>query len=611
MDLTDAGTEGPAGPGGSSPLDGTTSVLAVACGPRAAPSLVDRWATELPIVQPGPSGPNGPSRRADGIARHLDLVVAWDPACHWVDHCDDGDVLAVVDGNVHDPLPGAGGAAALVARRYRDLGARFARGLLGDVVAVVLDRRQGRLLVARDPLGARPWYRSSRGGDHAGATDVATLARLGWVDTEIDTRTAIEHLAARSSSLGRTFHEGIRTLLPGHTWVVEQGRARTVEHHRWALEPDLDIGWDDAVERCRELLDLTVLARLGRGEPVAFELSGGLDSSAVVGTAARRGIDDLVAARLVFEGAGGDERSYSNAVATHWSVPLVSEAPWWPGPDERLELARRIARPLPDPHFVMFAGLHRRLRADGRLLSLTGLGGDDAFVTSSLATRLVGAIRLRRPADVRAMVGGNLWPPRRAWTVVARPTLHHLAPWRGDRLPEWVSGTAATAADLPALFRQRAPVVTGIDAIDERIANLTSGYDAAVLERQAIVSDLAGRRGTHPFLDPRFIEATYGLDPSWPARQGHTRALQVAAYRDRLPPLVADRRSKAEFSEVFWPQLLADDVLHRVRTGPLAERGWLDRGGFDRLVVRARGAMPNAAIPLARCVSLDEWLRAG
>jgi Asparagine synthase len=138
---------------------------------------------------------------------------------------------------------------------------------------------------------------------------------------------------------------------------------------------------------------------------------------------------------------------------------------------------------------------------------------------------------------------------------------------------------------------------------------MTSGYDAAILEERAVVGDLAGRRDSHPFLDPRLIAATYGLDPWWPSRGDHTRAFQVAAYADRLPPAVAERRSKADFSEVFWPQLLREELLARVRTGPLAEAGWLDPAGFESLVVNAQREMANAAIPLSRCVSLDRWLR--
>ncbi|MDQ3642769.1 MAG: asparagine synthase-related protein, partial [Actinomycetota bacterium] len=90
---------------------------------------------------------------------------------------------------------------------------------------------------------------------------------------------------------------------------------------------------------------------------------------------------------------------------------------------------------------------------------------------------------------------------------------------------------------------------------------------------------------------------------------GHYRALQVEAFRDRLPATVANRRSKAEFSEVFWPQMLDDTTLSGVRSGPLTELGWLDPEGFDALTADAKQGMANSAIPLSRCVSLHHWMR--
>src|SRR5690606_31125514 len=126
------------------------------------------------------------------------------------------------------------------------------------------------------------------------------------------------------------------------------------------------------------------------------ELSGGLDSSAVVGTVARSGRGDLLAGRLVFAGPRADERAWSDAVARHWAIPLVSAPPWSPSDDECRELTRRLRRPLPDPHFLMFCGLHEAFLAHGRPEGLTGLGGDDAFVAAGIGSRAVSAVQLRR-----------------------------------------------------------------------------------------------------------------------------------------------------------------------------------------------------------------------
>jgi asparagine synthase (glutamine-hydrolysing) len=543
------------------------------------------------------------------FARHGDLAVVWTTGSSWIDTHDDGTVLVVLDGRLHEVSAGVGHQAELLLERYRATGSEVAKGLLGDFVFIVLDRETRTLLVARDPIGVRPWYQATSGSRLAGASDLATLASLPWVDTAVNEPIAIEHLAARAESRGETIYRGIRTLRPGETWHVVGHQAETFLHHRWNLHPELGISWEDAAERCRLLLDEAVRCRLDVGGPATSELSGGLDSSSVVGTVVKLGRSDLVVGRLVFDGPRADERFYSDAVIDHWGIRAVSSPAWIPSKEEGWELTRRLRRPLPDPNFTMFVGLHRMLLGQGRPDGLTGLGGDDAFIASGIASRVVSTVRLRQGHILKELLRANALRPRAAWPEILRPTLHYLAPWKGDRLPPWLSDQAAARADLPRLFRRRAERVTGVAAIDERIANLTSGYDAWILEVRAVVSDEVGRRESHPFLDPRFIEATYGLDPWWPTRGGHTRALQVEAYGDRLPPAVGRRRSKADFSEVFWPQMLDDETLEQVQTGPLADLGWLDRPGFDALVAYAKEGKANAAIPLFRCVSLDRWLR--
>lgn len=540
---------------------------------------------------------------------HGELAIAWSGDCRWIDSHDDGNLLVVIDGVLHHPPVARSRQAGVLAERYQEKGIDFATGLLGDFAIVVLDRKTATLSVSRDPLGVRPWFLATSGNLHAGASDLATLASLPWVNTDVDEPVVIEYLAARSQSRGSTFYRGIRTLHPGETWHMRDQDAHTFRHHRWNLQPDAGISFDDAAERCRVLLDEAVQCRLRVGEPATSELSGGLDSSAVVGTIARLGRPDLAVGRLLFDTPRADERLYSDAVVAHWAIPAFSSPPWIPTPQDGWELTGRLKRPVPDPHFTMFTGLHRLLLQNGRPDGLTGLGGDDAFVSADIASRVLSAVHLRQGRILREVFAGYLRRPRKAWKEVVKPTLHRLAAWKGDRLPPWISGRAADEAELARLSRERSVRVTGIPAIDYRIHNLTSGYDAFVLETAAIVNDEAGRRQSHPYLDPRFIEATYGLDPSWPGRGGHTRALQVEAYRDRLPPAVATRRSKVEFSEIFWPQVLDGESLRAIRTGPLAERGWLDHAGFEELTREAERGVATAAIPLSRCVSVDRWLR--
>lgn len=546
---------------------------------------------------------------ARAIVRHLDLVVVHPTDSPWVSTHDDGKALVVLDGRLHHPTVPAAEQARDVAERFARDGVNFASGLLGDFVVIVLDRVRNRLLVARDPLGVRPWYVGTTRGGFVGASDFGLVASLPEVDTSIDETAAVEYFAAVIQSRGPTLYRGIETLKPGSTWDYHDGTARTSLHHRWALRSDLEISWDDAAERCRSVLDLAVAARLASGGPATSELSGGLDSSAVVGTVVGLGHDDLLVGRLVFEGLVADERRYSDAVVDHWGIPAVSADPWIPNGDEAAELTRELRRPIPDPHFTMFRSLHRELAARRRFDGLTGLGGDDAFVSTSVGGRVISAAQTRDRRILTQVLRRAVFHPRHAWPNLLRPTLHHLAPRRHAVRPPWVSERAHVASGLDELLRASPEKVTGVAAIDERIANLTGGHDAALLELRAAVADPLGRRDSHPYLDPRFIEATYGLDPWWPSAGDHTRALQVAAYADRLPSVVAERHSKAGFAEVFWPHLLDAAAIESVTRGPLVELGWLDASGFDGIVDRAKRGMANAAIPLSRCVSVDHWLR--
>ena len=535
---------------------------------------------------------------------HEDLAVAWSPSNPWVTSHDDGVVLVVLDGRLHTLVADGVPPAALLAARYREVGERLCEHLLGDFVVAVLDRRARQVLVGRDPVGVRPWYQAALGDQHAGASEVATLVTMPWVDAAVDERQALAYLAGTGSSTGPTLHRGISTLKPGTTWIRQSTGVRTYQHHQWRFRPSKHVTWQQAAERCRIALDEAVGSRARVAHGLTSDCSGGLDSSSIVGTAVQLGITDLVVGRLLFSGPVADERQYSDAVIRHWGIRDVAVPPWLPEEEELRALAGTLRRPPPDPNFTMFVSLHQALTAEGRLDNLTGVGGDDAFVAMSLPSRVVGALQRRR---LGLLLGAARRPG--SWRSTFRPALKHVVGRDRRSLPGHISATAPHRDWLLEELNRRPLRHTGDRAVDERADHMLSGYHAWAMEDAAVVADMVGRRSSHPFLDPRFIRTTYGLDPWWPLRDGHYRALQVAAYADRLPPVVVQRRSKAEFSEVAWPKSLRDDVLAQVATGPLAVRGWLDQEGFQIVVSQARRGESWTALPLSRILGLDRWLR--
>jgi hypothetical protein len=290
---------------------------------------------------------------------------------------------------------------------------------------------------------------------------------------------------------------------------------------------------------------------------------------------------------------------------------VVSASPWKPTNDEAWEWTASLRVPVSGPNFVMLASLQRALLQEGRNSVMTGLGGDDAFVERSRKSRVASAVRHRQLRVLATAVMSDVRHPRSAWTDTWRGVVGYYIPWRRQReAPTPISPAAARATGLDEIVRQPVQRLTGDRAVDERASGLTSGYVAAILEEAAIVEDLTGCRSTHPFLDPRFITATYGLNPWFPTRLEHDRALEVAAYDDRLPAEVRDRRSKAEFSEVTrWSESDDADIERDLLTGPLKDRGWIDAASLAALIAATREGQQGVGRLVARARSLDRWLR--
>lgn len=439
---------------------------------------------------------------------------------------------------------------------------------------------------------------------------VGDLLAMPWVDGEADEVTCVQYLAGVDTRAGRSWHRGISALRPGRTWQREGLISRTWRNREWRVQPLLDLGMEEAAERARELLDQAVSSRIQAAGAATAQLSGGLDSSSVVGAAVFLGVGDLLTGRLTFDGRAADERTFSDAVAARWDLELLSAPPWTPSLEESERLVERLGRPLPEPNFIMTSSLQRAFASRGRHEDISGLGGDDVFVASSRATRLISAVQARRPRLLGPILRKALRSPGASWRQDLRPALKQWAPRTPQTAPVWVTSVAARDSGLIEVLNARVPAATGVLAVDERVEALDNGYQATILEEVAVVGDLDDHRTTHPFFDPRLMEGLYGLDPELAVAGGHFRAVQAAAFIDRLPSVVAQRRTKAEFSEVVWANGLDEARWAAVATGPLVERSWLDADGWAKLVERARERRPNVASSLSRVLGLDLWLRA-
>ncbi len=215
------------------------------------------------------------------------------------------------------------GDTEVILKAYHAWGPTFVERLNGMFAIALLERDTGRVVLARDRLGIKPLYLADvRGGLRFASTLPALLAG-GGIDTEIDA-IGLHHYLTFHSVIPppRTILEGARKLPPATVLILETDGTRR-EHRFW--EPVFERAPGDDARSADEwqhlvldALRTAVRRRIIADVEVGVLLSGGLDSSLVVGLLAELGAHGLKTFSVGFESVGdeeGNEFRYSDIVA--------------------------------------------------------------------------------------------------------------------------------------------------------------------------------------------------------------------------------------------------------------------------------------------------------
>ena len=177
----------------------------------------------------------------------------------------------------------------VIAHLYEEVGARVPELLRGMFAFAVWDARRGTLLLARDRFGEKPLYYCERPDGFVFASEIGALVA--------DERTpAVPSLAALDAYLALqyvpapdTIYEGVKKLPPGHTLEIACGKRPVLRrYYQASFRPVLaQLPEDQAARLVRETVEDAVRSRLMSDVPLGAFLSGGVDSSIVVGCMAR------------------------------------------------------------------------------------------------------------------------------------------------------------------------------------------------------------------------------------------------------------------------------------------------------------------------------------
>jgi len=512
----------------------------------------------------------------------------------------------------------------VVLRAYARFGDDLPSRLLGDFAFALWDARRARLLCARDRLGLKPFHYVWAHGVFAFASEVRPLLLvLEAVEPDDEMVLAFLLRELRPGDEARTLVRGVHRLGPGEVLSVDRDGVRRRRY--WAPDPERRLEAASAaevVERFRATFREAVAARLRTDWPVAALLSGGLDSSAIVGVAARifeergEGSPPLETFTLFSDDPAGDEREPARAVtaATGLKGHVVRRIEADPLDDLDAEVDR-VEGPIVDPSHQTMAACLEAVAGTGCRVLLSGEGGDQLLDAHGyFADVLRAGHPLRLVRELRAFAHWYGASTRE----MAVDALTMLAPtpvkYWGKRLlrgvpPPWINGDLARRVDLRSRVRAARHAVPWPSHVQwDTWLSLSSPYFGLKLEAEERRAARAGLEMRYPLLDSRLIELVLALPPARRMAHGERKGLLRAAVSDALPPVVLARRGKGDWTEPVDRGLARACTATALpnRSG-LLER-YVERRAAEQLIARYRRGDGDLRWDVWFFITLDRWL---
>ncbi len=520
--------------------------------------------------------------------------------------------------------------AELVLQSYALWGDGCASRIIGDFAFAIWDRRRRRLFCARDPLGIRPFYYCAHGQTFMWGSELRQLLDNLPLGPEPNEGVVGEYLSSRLVDLEETLYRGILRLAPGHVLIVEDGRVRTARY--FDVDPRREIRYrsdDEYAEHFVEIFREAVHCRLRSVTPVAVFLSGGLDSSSIVGVAARLARDGHAPERgfeaysLDFTQADADERGWVDDVARMWELPVRHVRA-----DDAVSpsLAEQVAdlRDFPDlpnthPWGLLLAEAHRR----GARTALWGYGGDE-WLTGDTAhcadllrrVRLVALARRVRD-DIRSLnlLGG---PPvgladAIRWCVMPlapRPAKRLVRRFRSWDVPDWIAPDFARRVGLQERLA-RDVATPRFPTFAQRAIHrqLQSGWSAAEYEMVDRFETRRSMESRFPFNDRRLIEFALALPEEQRWRGTETKFILRRAGADLLPSSVARRTSKGDFTYLYAASLEREGAAETFARLRLEADGFVRGERVREMYRRLHRGDRGCLGPLWMILATEQWYR--
>lgn len=447
---------------------------------------------------------------------------------------------------------------------YQELGERCVDELDGMFALCIWDKPGRRLFLARDRAGKKPLYYVRNGSWLAFGSEVKALLRHPGVATDFNVEALPHYFTMGYPPHGETFYRGITPLPPAHTLTVEADgklKLRGYWDLRFTQNGNDTLPLAEVASQVRTLVTEAVRKRLVADVPLGAFLSGGVDSSIVVGVMSRLLDRPVKTFSLGFSAdADFNETPYARLVARHFSTDhteFIVEP-------KAIDLIERLVwhhdGPFGDPSAIP-SYIVAQLTRQHVTVALNGDGGDELFAgylrfVGCLAAERLPLTMIRLGHKVMSRfpepTGYHHWLMRakRFFAVASEPLLERPRKWIAifpEGLSQLLRPEILRAIDVRNIGYP-ADIVARTTSYSSLSKLLYVNYMTYLPEDLLVKMDRAtmahGLEARSPFLDWKLTEYVATLPDHFKLKGRTTKYILKEAFKDLLPASILQREKR-------------------------------------------------------------------
>ncbi|MBX2810773.1 MAG: asparagine synthase (glutamine-hydrolyzing) [Myxococcales bacterium] len=449
----------------------------------------------------------------------------------------------------------------IIVHTYEESGLSGLARLNGMFAYALWDHKQQRLMLARDRTGQKPLFVYENQQKIAFASEIKAILSLPGIDTSINPFAIPQYLSHGYVPAPDTFYKKIYKLDPGTFHIYTKDTPRPTVHSFWSIPatyiapPNID----KAAHEVRDKLESAVVRRMVADVPLGAFVSGGVDSSIIVGLMSRNSQQPIKTFCLGFPDHPNDERLYARKVAEFYGTTHIELTAQTNCFTYLPELLSHMDEPFGDTSLLPTALICQLARQHTSVV-ITGDGGDELFAgyprfSSASYPAYIPKI-FRQNLSICAKSINKLKEPTGLTGQVLR-FIHRMEGDASERLHSWIA--IFRPHELNKLMRARylnlpspGQDSTSSSSQDQDLINTLLRINAKTylqedlnvkIDRSSMYYGLEARS---PFLDMDLIDYTFRLPGSYKIHWGQRKYLLRKAFSELVPNWVF-RRKKMGF----------------------------------------------------------------